>query len=440
MFFSFVIKGSGMVISLLLFPAYMKFFSEYKILGLWYTLLSVLSWILMLDFGIGNGLRNTLVSLKVEDNKIGIKKAISTTYIIAIIIAVFFLILGMFTINTINLNFIFNISDEIIDLQSLRKVMILSLFSIILQSILKIVTSILQAEHMPSLANLLGLISNCIILFALKLIHPGNDYQSIIYLSWVYLVASNLPMVIMTIIIFSTQYKDCRPNIMAYDKLSCNKVIKLGGGFFFLQLIAIIIFNTNDFLVTYLTGSENVVYYQVYYKLYNLVGSFIWIALVPMWSAITEAYEKKDYKWLKKAYKKMKLLVLATIVINIILSLSLQFLTNVWLGNSSFKINYIYACVFSVYNILYVWWGIMTSFSNGTGKIKTQLIYASIGALTNIPLAFIFFKIFHSWIGIVIANIFSMLFYCLSEPLHIKKILYGNEVKENEKKPAKRTS
>lgn len=70
---AFVIKGIGLLINFFTIPMYMKYFSSAGILGVWYTILSILSWILTFDLGIGNGLRNHLVGPLVRKDKKQIK-------------------------------------------------------------------------------------------------------------------------------------------------------------------------------------------------------------------------------------------------------------------------------------------------------------------------------------------------------------------------------
>ena len=56
-----MVKGGSLFIALFTTPAYMHFFNNDEVLGVWFTMLSVLAWILNCDMGIGNGLRNHLV-------------------------------------------------------------------------------------------------------------------------------------------------------------------------------------------------------------------------------------------------------------------------------------------------------------------------------------------------------------------------------------------
>lgn len=75
-----LVKFFSLFIALFTTPAYMHYFNNDEILGVWFTILSVLAWILNCDMGIGNGLRNNLVYAINEKNWDKAKKYISSAY------------------------------------------------------------------------------------------------------------------------------------------------------------------------------------------------------------------------------------------------------------------------------------------------------------------------------------------------------------------------
>ena len=77
---SFGVKGVSLIIALFTTPAYMRYFSDNGVLGIWFTLLAVLSWILSCDMGIGNGLRNKLTITFSGGDDVQTKKLISSAY------------------------------------------------------------------------------------------------------------------------------------------------------------------------------------------------------------------------------------------------------------------------------------------------------------------------------------------------------------------------
>lgn len=427
MMLSVCIKGFGMILALFLMPAYMEYFHNQQVLGLWFTLLSVLNWILTFDFGIGNGLRNRLAVAAAKKETSEERALISTTYWLSILIAFVFFLGCYAAVSLVNWNSFFNISVNIIDISVLKKVVFIVLIGIIFQFVLKIITSILLAMQMPSIANSLGFISNLIILVAVLSIKTTDDSSNLIVLSYVYLVASNLPLLIMTIIAFSTFMKDSRPSLKMIDRHMGLAIVKLGMGFFILQILSLALFNMKEFLITWTTAPNLVVEFQVYNRIFNFIVTIAWIALIPIWSAVTEAYTKRDYSWIGSVYQKLKKLMLIVMFFVVILIFSMQPLVDFWLGENAIEIQKIYSIAFGIYCILYIWWGVVASISNGTGKIKTQLVLSVVGVIINFTMSIIFVHIFNSWIGVIYANIISMLPYCIIEPFNINKIINGGK-------------
>ena len=116
---AFLVKGGALFVSLFTLPAYIKFFNNDEVLGLWYTILSLLNWILNFDLGIGNGLRNHLSDSLSLDNKEDVKRYLSSAYFSIGMIAVIASLLCPIIIKFINLNSLLNINEAIVSSKSL---------------------------------------------------------------------------------------------------------------------------------------------------------------------------------------------------------------------------------------------------------------------------------------------------------------------------------
>ena len=85
---SYFIKGAALIVSFFTLPAFLGYFQNNEVLGMWFTIVSVLQWILMFDFGLGNGLRNKIVPLLLSKNYFDLSKHIISTYFILGILSI----------------------------------------------------------------------------------------------------------------------------------------------------------------------------------------------------------------------------------------------------------------------------------------------------------------------------------------------------------------
>ena len=87
---TYLVKGASLIIGFFTTPAYMEYFSDKRVLGVWFTIISVLTWILYFDFGIGNGLRNRVTETLIAKETIKTRIYISSAYIFIIAVALVF--------------------------------------------------------------------------------------------------------------------------------------------------------------------------------------------------------------------------------------------------------------------------------------------------------------------------------------------------------------
>lgn len=419
-FLSFGIKGLALIVSLLTLPAYINYFSDELILGVWFTAISMLSWILTFDLGVGNGLRNYLVKPLIEKDTIEIKKNVSSAYLSVGLISVVLIIASLVTVPYINWNVVFNVSKEKISIDTLIFMVTVLMIGILIQFWLKLVISIFYALQKSAMTGLLVLISNSLMLFFALTINAESLEESIRILSVVYAVTVNLPYLIATILIFTTTLKESKPSFKYFRKKYALRIIKLGGIFFYLQILTMIMFNTNEFLISWLIDPKDVVAFQVYNKLFSILSTFFNLAITPVWSAVTEAMVKKDIQWIKNLYRKLNIILLCLIPFQIILVLVIPSVVDIWLDIENLEINTTYGIIFAIYNFLFMKVTIDTSIIAGLGDLKIQAIAYTCTVVIKLILSIYIVQYTGTWISIIVANIIGLLPYILIEYIDIR--------------------
>lgn len=418
---SIVVKGGSLFIALFTTPAYMHFFDNNEILGVWFTLLSVLAWILNCDMGIGNGLRNNLVYAINDKDWDKAKKYISSSYIFLTIVGSLIFLMVRFAGDFVSWNRVFNISTSVISSEIMAAAVQILLASIILQFILRLVTSVLYALQEAFVPGLMNLLTNSIMLIYVVTSNILGNNNNITNLATVYLFAVNLPLVIATFFVFVKKIPKAAPSISYFKMSYAIEILKIGAAFLWLQLIAMIIDNTNSYLIAVFVNNSAVVEYQIYSKIFNLPMTAVMLLTTSLWSTITKAKAENDWIWIKNCYKKSMKLMIVIALMEFIAICPLQLFFDLWLGEKSITVNYIYAAVFAVSGIVMSLRTVLASYSNGLCELRVQSIYMTLGAVMYIPLAYLLSYMVNSYIAIVAANIISMMPYCIAQMIWCNK-------------------
>ena len=136
------------LISFITIPIMVKYLGNEKY-GVWSTLLSICSWILMFDVGLGNGLRNKLAEFIPKQEFKIVRKYISTTYFATFCIALFFISVFYFITNWIDWTTVFNTNE--ISKKNLDSAINFIFVFIFVNFVLSIIDQVLNAVHKTDL-------------------------------------------------------------------------------------------------------------------------------------------------------------------------------------------------------------------------------------------------------------------------------------------------
>lgn len=421
-FYSFVIRGFALAISFFSTPAFIRYFQNNEVLGVWYTLLSILTWFLAFDLGVGNGIRNHLVIAIAEKKKENIKQILASGFASVIGITLILTIVGWWLICTINLNSLFNIPDNLISSEVLRKCTILVFIAIMMRFMLTTVSSIFYALQRSAVNSFLSLCVSILQFLFIIAFHYENVETALVNISWAYLLICNLPVIVAGIWVFFTDFKDCRPTIKSVTKEAAKKIMGIGLIFFFCQIFYLIIANTNEFFVSHYWSPTATADYSFYYRIIMLVSMGVSLALTPTWSMITKAYAEKNYHWLKKLYRSFQLVGYFIILAEFALVPFLQPIMDIWLGKGQLTVELSVSIAFACFGATFLYSSMLSTIVCGLAKMKLQFWCYGIGSLLKIAFIIIIARISSDWAWVVWSNVFILLPYCVLQQLQLNRL------------------
>ena len=420
---SLFIKGGGLVLALFTMPAFLQYFDSQQTLGIWFTLLSVFIWLLNFDLGIGNGLRNNLVILIAKSETRKTSEYISTAYVLTGILAFLIFIVGYQITNIIDWNIFFNVDKETISADGMQKLVQIIFCGIVLNFFLRTVNVLFYALQKNAVNNLLGLITSALQLIFILVAPKWSDEEGIVLLAFFYMFFLNFPLLIATFYVFNTKLKDNKPNFKKISKEAGKDIMSLGGIFFACQIMYMLIMNTNEFFIAKYTSPDNVVQYQIYWKLFSLVGMFATISLAPIWSVVTKAIAENNFAWLQSLYNKMKKSGIIVVAIEFLIIPFLPFILKVWLGDKAIEVNYFYAVSFALFGSVFIYQSILSTIVCGIGNMKLQAVCYFIGIIIKAIIIHFGINAYNDWIVVVISNFLILLPYCILQQIVLDKYM-----------------
>lgn len=417
------VKGGSLFVALFTTPAYIAFFNNNEILGLWFTLLSVLSWILNCDMGIGNGLRNKLVAAISENDEARQRTLVSSSYAFLGAVAIVVALAILACSRIVDWNAVFNIPASLVDRQMLSVAIGVILLAVCLQLILNLVTSILYALQLAFVPGLLNLATNVAMLFYCLATTLIGVHGSILSMAIAYCFAVNVPLAVATVCVFSKAAPQLRPSPRAARWAEALSVLRLGAAFLWLQFMAMLLNNTSSYLITILIGNEAVVEYQIYYRIFTLASSLTLLCSTPIWSATTKAQAEDDYRWVLRVFKLFAVFGVAIVVAQFALCVPLQLIFDLWLGEGTIEAEPLPSLAFALYGSLVVWSYVVTCFANGLNELRLQTILLTFGAVINIPIACVLARLTDSYLSVVVANIIAYIPYLVGQTVWLIRYL-----------------
>lgn len=414
---SLLVKGISIIVQLALVPLTIGYVSK-EIYGIWLTLSSVVLWLNFFDVGFTLGLRNRLGEAIANHDWEKGKKLVSTTYFMMFIIFVPITIVVCSIIPFVDWTQILNVKSDYND--SIVTAMLVLMICFGFQMITNIITSVISAYQKTALASAFPVIGNVLSLITIYILTLSVE-PSLGILALSISIYPILVLTLFTIIMFNGELSQVKPSIKYIDRHCIGDLFGLGIKFFIIQLQMVVMQQSANFLISSISGPEDVTNYNIAYKYISVAMMTFYVILTPLWPAFTNAYARKDYKWMNKIYRKLTIIYFFVFISILIMTCFSPIVYKIWIGDNiqvPLEMTIAVAC----YMLLTSWDSLQVSLINGIGKVKLESYVTLIGLFFNIPLSFLLGKYFGA-IGVIYSMSLIIIIYICFFTTQIRKIL-----------------
>jgi len=416
-----IYKAVAVVASYIAVPMMIHYLGQEKF-GIWSTLLSIISWIVFFDLGVGHGLRNKITESLAKNAREEAALYIASGYTLIGLLALGLWIILMAVSFFIPWQSVFN--TNALPESDLRLTLQLTASFILFNFWTGLITALLNAVQKSSLLALRQLISNVLVLALIWILSRTTD-ASLPLLGVAYGVSLILANLLLSGWFFRT-YNDLKPRF-SIEKKHIRALLGVGSQFLIIQIAMLVIFTTDKLLITQLIGPASVTAYDVVFKLFGVLTFAHGLICFPLWSAYADAYHRGDMTWIRRMFKKQLWFFVALWFFVGAMALFAKPIIAVWIG-AEIKVADSVVLMMGIFVLMTAWNNMYAMFVNGIGAIKPQLYAMLFGMVINIPLSIFFVRNMDMGVsGIVMGTIFSLLLAAIVLPIQVYRILRREE-------------
>lgn len=411
--------------SLITVPLTLKYLGNERF-GLWMTISSVLAMAAFADFGVGNGVLNTVAKAFGKDDMEGVRKAVSSGFAVLNTIAVL-LLLSFFSIyrfvNWANFFRVYSPQARAEAGPALAVFAVCFALNISMDVVQRVQLGLQQGYRY-------GLWLMC-----------GSLTGFIGVLTGIWFRVS-LPVLVMAIAgapIFATALNaihffgfvrpDLRPSRGQVSRDAISQIAKLGGLFFVLQVVGAVSFSADNFIIARTLGAVNVPEYAIPQRMFGMIAIMSSMLVAPLWPAYGEAISRGHMKWVRHTLKTSLLLVLGAASVASFTLLLLSHRLILWWVGSRIHPPFYLLLGLAIWTVIACCGDALAMFLNGASVIRFQVIVASsfgMGCvITKVFFVHRFGIIGVPWATITAYLLLTVLPYAMYIPSYIRQLGTG---------------
>lgn len=380
---SVVGKAGAQILGLIAIPLTASYLGVERY-GVWATIIALLLWLQVADFGMGSGLTNAVAkSYGLERTDLA-RKYIASALCLLIAIAMLMAMLLTFIWRSVDWAAFFQVQSEAARLEVGPAMAVAFLISV-LSLPLSIIDRVYDGYQSGAVSNLWLMSGNIVSLVFLVILS-----QVQVGVTWLIVGVSGGPLLIKVLNacwLFGWYKPELRPSITSIDTASIRELLSSGGMFFVLQIAAILLMQSANPIIAFHSGAAAVSPYNISWRLFGFALFFQSIVFTPLWAAYAEASVRGDAPWIRRAFWSSITIstITATLLIVPLTFASRQMIVSN--AGAEFVPPFLFYILLSLWCIMASGLSQVSCYLNSQGVIKQQALTGLLAAIANISMA-----------------------------------------------------
>ena len=298
--------------------------------GVWFTLSSLIGWLGLSDFGLGQSLLNRLSSAMGENDSERMRKIFATGFITQAVILGVLLIVGLTAFPFLPWGPIFGLNDPTVTSILKTPVILAFVFSIISMQI-QLSGNALRAFRDGHIFFAWSAMGNICTVPAMYLaVYYNLGFVGIVLA----LILVRTVFVSGALIHAVMRHPILLPQFGAWDHQEFRFLWSVGGWFLVTQISGMLMQNSQNFIIAHAVSVSQVPSFAIIYRLIGLPAGLLMFSLSGLVPAYREAQAAGDWAWVQRIYLRSMKLSVGFAALSVLVVVLSPWIVTIWVGKA----------------------------------------------------------------------------------------------------------
>ena len=414
-------RGAALLISAVTLPLTVRYLGALEY-GVWVTISTSVVMLAVLDLGIANTLTNFISKAYAEGDDGQAQKYYATAFWLTMLVATVVGVGAFFAWKAANWASVFHLQDPQL-IAHARACAGISICFFLAGLPLGLANRVLSGYQQIHLSNYFAMSNSVLGLIAIVTVVALKG--SIVMLMAAFCAAMLTGSLLLNLWLFVWYKPFLKPAPWLADLRLARGFLGDGLMFFLLQLSTLVVFNSDNLVITHYLGASEVTPYSVAWRLTNYASMMQSLLIPSLWPAFAEAYNRRDMEWVRKTYRHAnRTSLIAVGSIAFLMGLAGRPLIHAWAGSAAVPSPTLLWCM--------AFWALLVSVTTNqallltaTGRLKLEAAVAVIAAVANLFLSIHLVTRLGS-VGVILSTILSFLIFMVGpQQWEVGRVLAG---------------